>query len=57
MSVRSFSSVSKDFASASGQAHIQVSASYSPLRPLVLCVFFFGASWIFRRGFGWVSVG
>jgi hypothetical protein len=36
MTVRSFSSVSKDFASASGQAHIQVLASHSRLRPLVL---------------------
>jgi hypothetical protein len=43
--MRSFSSVSKDFASASGQAHIQVFASHSRLRPLVLHVFFFGSSW------------
>jgi hypothetical protein len=35
------------FASASGQAHIQVLASHSRLRPLVLCVFFFGSSWFF----------
>jgi hypothetical protein len=57
MSVRSFSSSSRDFASASGQAHIQVLASHSQLRPLVLRVFFFGASWFFRRGFCRVSVG
>jgi hypothetical protein len=49
--------VSKDFASASGQVHIHVLASHSRLRPLVLRVFFFGASWFFRRGFCWVSVG
>jgi hypothetical protein len=40
MSVRSFSSVSKDFTSASSQAHIQVLASHSRLRPLLLRVFF-----------------
>jgi hypothetical protein len=57
MSVRLFSSVSKDFASASGQAHIQVLASHSRLRPLVLRVFFFGSSWFFRCGFCQVSVG
>jgi hypothetical protein len=57
MSVRSFSSVSKDFAWAGGQAHIQVLASHSRLRPLVLCVFLFGASWFFGRGFCQVSVG
>jgi hypothetical protein len=57
MSVRSISSVSKDFASARGQAHFQVFVSNSRLRPLVLCVFFFGASWFFRRGFCRVSVG
>jgi hypothetical protein len=56
-SVRSFSSVSKDFASASGQVHIQVLSSHSRLRPLVLRVLFFGASWFFRRGFCRVSVG
>jgi hypothetical protein len=49
MSVRSFSSISKDFASTSSQAHVQVFATYSRLRPLVLHVFFFGSSWIFRR--------
>jgi hypothetical protein len=57
MSVRSFSSVSKDFALASGQVYIQVLASHSRLWPLVLRVLFFDASWIFRRGFCWVSVG
>jgi hypothetical protein len=51
------SSVSKDFASASGQVHIQVLASHSQLRPLVFCIFFFGASWFFRRGFCQLSVG
>jgi hypothetical protein len=51
MSVRSFSSVPKDFISASGQAHIQVLASHSRLWPLVLCIFFFGTSWFLRRGF------
>jgi hypothetical protein len=44
MSVRSFSSISKDFASASGEANFQVLASHSRLRPLVLRVFY-GASW------------
>jgi hypothetical protein len=44
MSVRSFSSVSEDFASASGEANLQVLASHSRLRPLVLRVLFFGAS-------------
>jgi hypothetical protein len=38
MSVRSFSSVSEDFASASGEANFQVLASHSRLRPLVLRV-------------------
>jgi hypothetical protein len=56
VSVRSFSSVSEDFASASGEANFQVLASHSRLRPLVLRVFFFGASWFFRRGFCQVSV-
>jgi hypothetical protein len=56
MSVRSFSSVSEDFASASGEANFQVLASHSRLRHLVLHVFFFGASWVFRRGFCRVSV-
>jgi hypothetical protein len=49
MSVRSFSSISKDVASTSSQAHVQVFATYSRLRPLVLHVFFFGSSWIFIR--------
>jgi hypothetical protein len=44
-------------ASAGSQAHIQVFASHSQLRPLVLRVFLFGASWFFRRGFCRVSVG
>jgi hypothetical protein len=57
VSVRSFSTVSKDFASASGQAHIQVLTSHSRFRSLVLRVFFFGSSWFCRRGFCWVSVG
>jgi hypothetical protein len=57
MSVRSFSSVSEEFASSSGEANFQVLASHSRLRPLVLRVFFFGTSWYFRRGFCWVSVG
>jgi hypothetical protein len=57
MSVRSFSSISKDFASASSQAHFQVFVSHSRRRPLVFRFFFFGASWIFRRGFCRVSVG
>jgi hypothetical protein len=48
---------SMDFASTSGQAYIYVLASHSRLRPLVLCVFFFGASWFFRCGFCRVSVG
>jgi hypothetical protein len=30
---------------------------HTPDRPLVLRVFFFGASWFFRRGFCRVSVG
>jgi hypothetical protein len=50
-------SVSEDFASASGEANFQVLASHSRLRPLVLRVFFFDASWFFRRGFCRVSVG
>jgi hypothetical protein len=57
MSVRSFSSVSEDFASASGEANCQVLVSHSRLRPLVLRVLFFGTSWFFRRGFCRVSVG
>jgi predicted deacylase len=44
MSVRSFSSVSKDFASAGSEANFQVLASHSRLRPLVLRVLFFGSS-------------
>jgi hypothetical protein len=43
VSVHSFSSVSKDFALASSQAHLQVFALHSRLWPLVLRVFFFGA--------------
>jgi hypothetical protein len=42
---------------ASGEAAFQVLASHSRLRPLVLRVLFFGASWFFRRGFCRVSVG
>jgi hypothetical protein len=57
MSVRSCSSASKGFASASGQAHFQVFVSHSQLQPLVLHVFFFGSSWFFRCGFCRVSVG
>jgi hypothetical protein len=57
MSMRSFSSVSKDFASARGQVHIQVLVSQSRLRPLVLRIFFFGSLWFFRRGLCRVSVG
>jgi hypothetical protein len=57
MSVRSFSSISKDFASASAQAHIQILVSQSRLWPLVLRVFFFGSSWFSRRGFCRVLVG
>jgi hypothetical protein len=57
MCVHSFSSVSKDFAPASSQVHINVFATHSRLWPLVLRVFFFGSSWIFGRGFCWVSVG
>jgi hypothetical protein len=45
MSVCSFSSISKDFASAGGQVHIQVLALHSRLLPLILRVFFFGSSW------------
>jgi hypothetical protein len=51
MSVHSFSIISKDFASASGQAHIQVFASDSQLRLLVLYIFFFGASWFLDADF------
>jgi hypothetical protein len=57
MSVCSFSSISKDFASASGQAYIQVLPLHSRLRPLILRVLFFGASLFFRPRFCWVSVG
>jgi hypothetical protein len=38
MSMRSLSSVSKDLASASGQAHIQVLAPHSQLRMDISCV-------------------
>jgi hypothetical protein len=57
MSVRSFSSISEDFASRSGEANFQVLASHSRLRPLVLRVLFFGASWFFGCGFCRVSIG
>jgi hypothetical protein len=57
MSVRSFSSVFEDFASASSEANFQVLASHPQLRPLVLCVLFFGFSWFFGCGFCRVSVG
>jgi hypothetical protein len=57
MSVRSFSSISEDFASASSEANFHVLASHSRLRHLVLRVFFFGTSWFFRRGFCRVSIG
>jgi hypothetical protein len=57
MSVRSFSSVSEDFASASGEVSFQVLASYPQLRPLVLHILFFGSSWVFGCGFCRVSVG
>jgi hypothetical protein len=57
MSVRSFSSVSEDFASARGEANFQVLASHSRLRPLVLRVLFFGSSWFLGCGFCRVSVG
>jgi uncharacterized membrane protein len=58
MSVRSFLSVSKDFASASDQAHIQVLASHSRLRPLVLCVLFWRFMVLQTRilpGVGWIG--
>jgi hypothetical protein len=55
--VRSFSSVSEDFASASGEANFKVLASHSRLRPMVLHNLLFGASWFFRRGFCRMSVG
>jgi hypothetical protein len=45
------------FASASGEANFQVLVSHSRLRPLVLRVFFVGASWVFGCGFCRVSVG
>jgi hypothetical protein len=57
ISVRSFSSISEDFASASGEANFQVLASHSRLQSLVLHIFFFGASLFFRCGFCRVSVG
>jgi hypothetical protein len=49
MSVRSFSSVSKDFASVNGEVNFQVLVSHSRLQPLVLRVLFFGASWLDRK--------
>jgi hypothetical protein len=57
MSVHSFSSISEDFASTSGEANFQVLVSHSRLRPLVLRVLFFGSSWFFGCGFCRVSVG
>jgi hypothetical protein len=57
LSVRSFSSVSEDFASASDEANFLVLASHSRLRPLVLRVLFFGSSWVFGCGFCRVLVG
>jgi hypothetical protein len=57
LSVRSISNISEDFASASGEAYFQVLESQSRLRPLVLRVLFFGASWFFGCGFCRVSVG
>jgi hypothetical protein len=39
------------------RVNFQVLASHSRLRPLVLRVLFFGASWFFRCGFCRVSVG
>jgi hypothetical protein len=51
MSVCSFSSVPKDFASVSGPSHFQVFASHSRLRTLALRVFFFGSSWILDADF------
>jgi hypothetical protein len=51
-------SISKDFTSASNQAHIQVFASYSRLQPLILRIFF----WLFMDfrmrilpGVGWIG--
>jgi hypothetical protein len=40
-----------------GKRIFQVLESHSRLRPLVLCVLFFGASWFFGCGFCRVSVG
>jgi hypothetical protein len=57
MSVRSFSSASEDFASASGEANFQVLASHSRLRPLVLRVLFFGASWFSDADFAGCRLG
>jgi hypothetical protein len=54
--VRSLSSITKDFASASSQDHLQVFAIHSRLRPLVLRIFF-DASWVLRHEFCRVSVG
>jgi hypothetical protein len=57
VSVHSFSRVSKDIASVTSQVHFQVFAIHPQLRPLVLRVFLFGASWLFGRGFCQLSVG
>jgi hypothetical protein len=57
MFVHSFSSVSEDFASASGEVNFQVLASHPRLRPLVLRVLFFGSSWFFGCEFCRVSIG
>jgi hypothetical protein len=57
MSVRSFSIISKDFTSASNQAHIKVFVIHSWLWPLVLRLFFFVALQFFRCGFCQVSIG
>jgi hypothetical protein len=57
MSVHSFSSISEDFASTSGEADFRVLASHPQLRPLVLRVLLFGSSWFFGCRFFQVSVG
>jgi hypothetical protein len=57
MSVHLFSSISEDFASASGEVNFQVLLSHPRLQPLVVCVLFSGSSWFFRCGFCRVSVG
>jgi hypothetical protein len=58
MSVRSFSSVSEDFASASGEANFLVLASHSQLRPLVLAsssLALHGFSDADFAGVGWIG--